>query len=58
MVYVYWCGLCKCRMDCVRTVDRRYKDAPKCSICGARMKLVIQPVAGVVKNPAVAKGNR
>lgn len=57
-LYSYECTDSKCygRQRELRAVADRHI-APTC-YCGKQMKLRIEPVAGVVKNPAVPKATR
>lgn len=54
--YEYACSSCADRTLDLRRIEDRAK-GPPCSKGHGPMKLVISPVAGVVKNPAVPKGN-
>lgn len=54
MIYVYVCSKCKDRCEESRRVDLR-SIGPKCQDCNVEMELEIQPVNGVVRNPAVPK---
>lgn len=55
-MYRYWCRKCRIGADGFAEVYRRHIDAPRCVRCNKKTKLLIQPVSGLVKNPAVAKG--
>lgn len=55
--YQYECAKCEHRRGDVRTVAERH-DGPTCDVCKAQMKLVVTPVAGIVKNPAVPRSRR
>lgn len=56
-LYSYHCGDCDCGKVEARTIAER-EDAPKCDRCGQSMKFEIDPVVGIVKNPAVLKNGR
>lgn len=54
--YEYQCPNCGAVCADKRTVDER-NDGPRCYLsCKVKMELLISPVAGVVKDPAVPKG--
>lgn len=55
-LYSYQCTKPKCPggIEAMRTVEARYI-APDCQLCGSPMKLEVQPVYGVVRDPAVPK---
>lgn len=55
MIYVYVCPACGMAEEQIRKVAERNIRRPHCFICDRSMALDIQPVAGVVKNPAVPK---
>lgn len=53
-LYEYFCAACdKWRVD-MRTIAER-QDGPTCDRCRKPMSLVISPVVGIVKNPAVPR---
>lgn len=52
--YACKCGAGKTEM---RTVVER-NDAPKCDRCVVPMALIVSPVMGIVKNPAVPRRNK
>lgn len=54
--YTYECHECRRSMDADRRIDSRHKDAPVCPTCDLHMWLVVSPVAGVVRDPAVPRG--
>lgn len=56
-LYSYRCKACGWQREDMRKVDERH-DGPQCDRCRQLMRLEIDPVAGVVKNPAVPKGSR
>lgn len=56
-LYEYECPRCASQRSDVRTVEQRH-DGPKCDFCSTPMALVVSPVRGVVKNPAVPRGNK
>jgi len=56
-LYDYRCEDCENGRQDMRTVAERH-DGPKCDFCSGQMKLVISPVAGVVKNPAVPRRSK
>lgn len=53
-LYTYECAPCKATDMEMRLVDERH-DTPICFRCKRAMKLVVTPVAGIVKNPAVPR---
>lgn len=53
-LYAYHCLPCVLAVLEMRTMDERH-DAPVCFNCKQPMKLIITPVAGIVKNPAVPR---
>lgn len=53
-IYEYKCSSCRRTRTEIRSVEDRRRGAPTCR-CGAWMALQVSPVAGVVRNPAVAK---
>lgn len=54
-LYTYECSLCEWRRTDMRLIAER-NDGPTCDICGEEdMKLVINAVPGIVKNPAVPR---
>lgn len=56
-LYAYECAQCaKSRSD-MRTIENR-NNGPTCDRCRRKMTLVISPVAGIVKNPAVPRGSK
>lgn len=57
-LFEYECPRCKNRKMDMRSIPERF-DGPECYRgCGAKMKLLVSPVAGIVKNPAVPKRQR
>jgi hypothetical protein len=58
VIYVYACPTCNSTVEDRRPVERRNVRRPPCNACGRTMDLQLQPVRGVVKNPAVPKANR
>lgn len=55
--YQYACQKCDTTRLDMRCVAERH-DAPLCDRCRAPMTLVVSPVFGVVKNPAVPRGRK
>lgn len=56
--YSYQCNGCGALKGDVRSIEQRH-DGPTCHICKTpNMRLVIDPVRGIVKDPAVPKGRR
>lgn len=57
-LYSYKCPKPKCLGTHaeLRTIEERH-DGPLCH-CGTKMELQIDPVRGIVKNPAVPQGRR
>lgn len=54
-LYSYECPPCNMtRYEMARIEDRH--NGPKCYRCAREMKLILSPVAGVVRNPAVPRG--
>lgn len=54
-LYDYKCGICpSAERYAMRKIADRYI-GPKCYRCGLNMHLIVSPVAGIVKNPAVPK---
>lgn len=56
-LYEYECVTCDTRREDMRTVAERGL-GPTCDRCRKPMSLVVSPVAGVVKNPAVPRATR
>lgn len=56
-LYGYTCERCRATREEMRTIAER-EDAPTCDRCRKPMKLVISPVTGIVKNPAVPRGSK
>lgn len=56
-LYEYTCVPCgKQRTDMRKIEERHY--GPRCDRCRKEMDLIISPVAGIVKNPAVPRGSK
>ena len=55
-LYTYQCPNCGAQRNEMRTVEDRNNGSRCYRSCKAKMVLVITPVAGIVKNPAVPKG--
>lgn len=53
--YTYQCRTCSNLMSDVRTIPERH-DSPQCYKCRGSTQLVLDPVRGIVKDPAVPKG--
>lgn len=53
-LYQYKCPNCGRQQEDIRCVADR-QDAPQCHRCKQQTILLISPVAGVVKNPAVPR---
>jgi putative FmdB family regulatory protein len=53
-LYSYMCDLCHRGRTDIRTIENRHK-GPTCDFCRGSMRLLIDAVAGVVKDPAVPK---
>lgn len=53
-LYEYICAKCKSGQEAMRTVEAR-EIAPECFFCKVPMALIVSPVAGIVKNPAVPR---
>lgn len=51
--YTYQCQCGALKGD-VRTIDERH-DGPTCHHCGEKMKLVVDAVRGIVRDPAVPR---
>ena len=56
-LYTYKCEDCEKTRTDIRCIAERH-DGPKCDFCGSPMKLAIDPVVGVVKNPAAPRGSK
>lgn len=57
-LYHYQCPRCRAETSDLRKMDER-DDGPICYRCAqAQMNLILCPVAGIVKNPAVPKQER
>lgn len=56
-LYSYTCEPCGCGKVEMRTIAER-EQVPDCDRCRQSMKFVIDPVVGVVKNPAVLRNGR
>ena len=57
-LYDYKCGICEHSLQAaMRRIDERYI-GPKCYRCGLNMHLIVSPVRGKVKDPAVPKKPR
>lgn len=56
-LYAYECRDCKVQRTDMRTVVER-NDGPWCDRCKRKMNLIISPVAGIVKNPAVPRRSK
>lgn len=54
-LYDYRCEKCKRTTEGMRRVDERF-DGPECYFCGEPTKLLLSPVHGIVKDPAVQPG--
>ena len=55
-LYQYDCLNCGRVTEGMRLIEER-RITPECYFCGAPTEMVIPPVRGIVKNPAVPKGN-
>jgi putative FmdB family regulatory protein len=55
--YDYHCDKCNSGTSQMRFVAER-EDSPKCIFCDQKMRLVISPVAGIVRNPAVPRRSK
>lgn len=54
--YSYQCAKCQALKGDVRCIDQRH-EGPTCHVCNTPgMKLVLDPVRGIVRDPAVPKG--
>lgn len=56
-LYVFECAICNSQRSEMRTIEER-NDGPECDRCRWPMILVISPVAGIVKNPAVPRRSK
>lgn len=57
-LYEYKCPWCQAETTDMRTIEQR-ENGSLCYRCGKKhMVLVISPVKGVVKNPAVPRGSK
>lgn len=56
-LYEFQCPRCEKYRSDVRTVEARH-DGPRCDHCGAKMTLLMSPVRGIVKDPAVPRGTK
>lgn len=56
-LYAYECATCGRQRDGLRKIEER-NDAPNCYDCKVPMALIISPVTGIVKNPAVPRGSK
>lgn len=52
--YTYSCPRCQKLKQDIRCISERH-DGPRCD-CGAKMRLLVDPVAGIVHSPAVPRG--
>lgn len=56
--YNYQCPNCGAVKTDMRKIEERH-DGPRCHQgCRFKMKLLVSPVVGIVKNPAVPKGSK
>lgn len=53
-LYSYVCPSCGWGRTDIRTIEQRH-EAPTCDRCRSVMKLVLDAVRGIVKNPAVPR---
>ena len=56
-IYDYKCPKCNAQFTDIRLVAERHY-TPACYRCGAKTKLLVSAVAGVVKNPAVPRRSK
>ena len=58
--YTYKCPLCDAEVEEMREMDDRRTNPPMCynAETPIRMELVTNPVAGIVKNPAVPRRSK
>lgn len=56
-LYEYRCEPCNKERTDIRTIAERH-EGPRCDRCKQEMNLVVSPVAGIVKNPAVPRGSK
>jgi len=54
-LYQYKCQWCDRITEGMRTVQER-GFTPECYFCGKATTLIVSPVRGIVKNPAVPRG--
>lgn len=53
-LYDYECAQCDTSTQEMRKIDERH-EAPECYVCKQSMKLMLAPVRGIVKDPAVPR---
>lgn len=56
-IYEYKCPHCESQRTDIRSIAER-DDGPRCDRDNVKMLRLLSPTPGIVKNPAVPRGNR